>query len=385
MSVTVFTSPRFADHLTPPGHPERVERFEVMQAIASEFRQGGGEVRDPRAATRQELTRVHQAEYVGLIAETAGRATALDADTFTSPDTFDVACLAAGAAISAVDFVLDEPEAPGPLPGSWPTDVPGLLREARPTDVPGRLREAGPAGTRPEEKRRALAMIRPPGHHAETDRAMGFCFFNNAAVAAAHARARGLQRVAIVDYDVHHGNGTQWSFYTNPAVLFVSSHQFPYYPGTGAATEIGRHDGTGFTINLPIAAGGTDADYEMVYARVAIPALQQFRPELILISAGYDAYMDDPLGGMRLSSSCFGRLTSMIVDVADAVCGGRVVAVTEGGYNLQGLAEGLRETIAALDEDVGTRPPVSPPAGDTARGEVTLKTVLPVLNSYWQL
>ena len=373
MSVTVFTSPRFADHLTPPGHPERVERFEVMQAIASEFRQGGGEVRDPRAATRQELTRVHQAEYVGLIAETAGRATALDADTFTSPDTFDVACLAAGAAISAVDFVLDEPEAPEPHRGSRATDAPGLLREA------------GPAGTRPEEKRRALAMIRPPGHHAETDRAMGFCFFNNVAVAAAHARARGLQRVAIVDYDVHHGNGTQWSFYTNPTVLFVSSHQFPYYPGTGAATEIGRHDGTGFTINLPIVAGGTDADYEMVYARVAIPALQQFRPELILISAGYDAYMDDPLGGMRLSSSCFGRLTSMIVDVADAVCGGRVVAVTEGGYNLQGLAEGLRETIAALDEDVGTRPPVSPPAGDTARGEVTLKSVLPVLNPYWQL
>jgi len=376
MSVTVFTSPRFADHLTPPGHPERVERFEVMQAIASEFRQGGGEVRDPRAATRQELTRVHQAEYVGLIAETAGRATALDADTFTSPDTFDVACLAAGAAISAVDFVLDEPEAP---------EAPEPHRGSRATDAPGLLREAGPAGTRPEEKRRALAMIRPPGHHAETDRAMGFCFFNNVAVAAAHARARGLQRVAIVDYDVHHGNGTQWSFYTNPAVLFVSSHQFPYYPGTGAATEIGRHDGTGFTINLPIAAGGTDADYEMVYARVAIPALQQFRPELILISAGYDAYMDDPLGGMRLSSSCFGRLTSMIVDVADAVCGGRVVAVTEGGYNLQGLAEGLRETIAALDEEVGTRPPVSPPAGDTARGEVTLKSVLPVLNPYWQL
>jgi len=364
MSVTVFTSPRFADHLTPPGHPERVERFEVMQAIASEFRRSGGEVREPRAATREELTRVHQADYVGLIAETAGRATALDADTFTSPDTYDVACLAAGAAISAVDFVLDEPEAP---------DAPGLPREARPTE------------RRLEEKRRALAMIRPPGHHAETDRAMGFCFFNNVAVAAAHARARGLQRVAIVDYDVHHGNGTQWSFYTNPAVLFVSSHQFPYYPGTGAATEIGRHDGTGFTINLPIVAGGTDADYEMVYARVAIPALQQFRPELILISAGYDAYRDDPLGGMRLSSSCFGRLTSMIVDVADQVCGGRVVAVTEGGYNLQGLAEGLRETIAALDEEVGARPTVSPPDGDTMRGEATLKTVLPVLNPYWQL
>ena len=233
---------------------------------------------------------------------------------------------------------------------------------------------------------------------------MGFCFFNNVAVAAAHARARGLQRVAIVDYDVHHGNGTQWSFYTDPAVLFVSSHQFPYYPGTGAATEIGRGDGTGFTINLPIAAGGTDADYEMVYARVAIPALRQFRPELILISAGYDAYMDDPLGGMRLSSRCFGRLTAMIVDVADEVCGGRVVAVTEGGYNLQGLAEGLRETIAALDGEAGGPDKARPtrvssaersssgessfggsPADDTSRGEATLHGVRPVLAPHWQL
>jgi len=234
---------------------------------------------------------------------------------------------------------------------------------------------------------------------------MGFCFFNNVAVAAAHARARGLQRVAIVDYDVHHGNGTQWTFYTDPSVLVISSHQFPYYPGTGAATEIGRGEGTGFNVNLPLAAGATDADYEMVYSRVAIPALDQFRPELILISAGYDAYMDDPLGGMRLSSACFGRLTSMIVGVADRVCGGRVVAVTEGGYNLQGLAEGLRETIAALDSDTsaGAGPstlagPSSPHSsdgaggspsttggGDTSRGIATLKTVLPVLGPHWQL
>ena len=246
-------------------------------------------------------------DYIGLIAETAGRATALDADTFTSPDTFDVARLAAGAAVTAVEHVL--------------------------------------AG----EGRRACALVRPPGHHAEADRAMGFCFFNNVAIGAAHARATGLQRVAIVDYDVHHGNGTQWSFYADPSVLFVSSHQFPYYPGTGSASEVGSGAGTGFTINLPLAAGATDADYELVYARVAIPALRQFNPELILVSAGFDAYMDDPLGGMRLTASCFGRLTSMIVAVADDCCAGRVVAITEGGYHLQGLAESLRETIDALD------------------------------------
>src|SRR5215212_11026782 len=163
MPVTLFTSPRFADHLTPPGHPERVERFDVMQAVASAFGAGGGAVREPRAATHEELARVHTTDYVGLIAETAGRATALDADTFTSPDTYDVACLAAGTAISAVDHVLD--------------GGPGM---------------------------RAMALVRPPGHHAERNRPMGFCLFNNIAIAAAHARARGLSRVAIVDYDVHH-------------------------------------------------------------------------------------------------------------------------------------------------------------------------------------
>jgi len=352
MSVTLFTSPRFADHLTPPGHPERIERSEVMQAIASEFRRGGGDVREPRAVSREELARVHHADYVGLIAETAGRATALDADTFTSPDSYEVACLAAGAAVSAVEFVLQPP---------------GLLRETPATGM-----------------RRALAMVRPPGHHAEADRAMGFCFFNNVAVAAAHARALGLARVAIVDYDVHHGNGTQWSFYTDPSVLFISSHQFPYYPGTGAVTEIGNGGGTGFTVNLPLTAGATDADYELVYSRVAIPVLRQFKPELILISAGYDAYMDDPLGGMRLSSACFGRLTSMVVTAADEVCDGRVVAVTEGGYNLQGLAEGLRETIASLDESSGG-PNKGLAGGETVRGQATLKAVLPVLGPHWQL
>jgi acetoin utilization deacetylase AcuC-like enzyme len=354
MALTLFTSSRFADHLTPPGHPERVERADLMQAIASEFRSGGGEVREPRAATREELQRIHHADYVGLIAETAGRATALDADTFTSPNTYDVACLAAGAAVSAVDWVLD----------------------------PERKSSAGPA--------RAMAMVRPPGHHAEADRAMGFCFFNNIAVAAAHARAAGLARVAIVDYDVHHGNGTQWSFYTDPSVLFISSHQFPYYPGTGAATEIGSAAGKGYTINLPLAAGATDADYELVYARVAVPVLKQFRPQLILISAGFDAYMDDPLGGMRLTSDCFGRLTSMIAAVADECCDGRVVAITEGGYNLEGLAASLRATIDAMDDEPSVEPTsrldtVMESNGDTSRGEATLRAVRPIVNSYWQL
>src|SRR5215510_2526165 len=319
VSLTLLTSPRFADHLTPPGHPERVERFEVMQVVASEFRQRGGRVVEPRRVTDEEITRIHDKEHLSLIKETAGRAVALDADTFTSPRTYDVACVAAGAAVSAVDLVLDA------RPGA-----------------------------------RALAMVRPPGHHAERNRAMGFCFFNSIAIGAAHARARGLGRVAIVDYDVHHGNGTQWSFYADPTVLFVSSHQYPYYPGTGAAGDIGSDKGRGFTINLPLAAGATNADYERAYAKVALPILTRFRPELILVSAGFDAHMNDPLAGMRLTGSYFGRLTAAIVKIAEDCCQGRVVAVTEGGYDLAGLAESLRATIRALEGETSFDAPNGP-------------------------
>ena len=229
---------------------------------------------------------------------------------------------------------------------------------------------------------RALALVRPPGHHAERNRAMGFCFFNNIAIAAASARARGLTRVAVVDYDVHHGNGTQWSFYNDPSVLFISSHQFPYYPGTGAAGDIGTGAGAGFTINLPLSAGATDADYELVYRKVALPILKQFRPELILISAGFDAHKDDPLAGMRLTSPYFGHLTSAIAAVADECCHGRLVAVTEGGYDLAALAESLRASIRALEGDTKES---AAPTGASPRGEATVKAVLPHVADRWKL
>jgi acetoin utilization deacetylase AcuC-like enzyme len=339
--LSLFTSTRFADHLTPPGHPERVDRHVVMQVVAAEFRQRGGRVLEPRTATDEEITRVHERAYLTSIRETAGRAVSLDADTFTSPETYEVARLAAGAAVHAVDHVLD--------------GEPGI---------------------------RAMALMRPPGHHAERNRAMGFCFFNNVAIAAAHARARGLARVAIVDYDVHHGNGTQWTFYSDPSVLFVSSHQFPYYPGTGAADEVGTGAGAGFTVNLPLAAGATDADYEHVYASIAWPVVRAFKPDLILLSAGFDAYMDDPLGGMRLTAPCFGRLTASLAAIADECCQGRVVAVTEGGYDLKGLADCLRAAIGALETRGAT---VGADGGETPRGDAAIKAVRPHLAKYWKL
>jgi acetoin utilization deacetylase AcuC-like enzyme len=345
MSLTIYTSDRFADHLNPPGHPERLERAEVMQVVASEFRKQGGEVHEPRPATQDELARIHDREYISLISETAGKATALDPDTYTSPDSYEVARLAAGAAIGCVEHVLEG------------------------------------------NGRRAFAMVRPPGHHAERNRAMGFCLFNSVAIAAAHARTRGLARVAIVDYDVHHGNGTQWSFYDDRSVLFISSHQYPYYPGTGAATDIGRGEGLGFTVNLPMDAGGTDANYELAYNSVAFPVLRQFRPELILVSAGFDALDGDPLAGMRLSVNEFARLTATICAIADEYCSGRVVAVTEGGYDLGGFASCLRAVIKVLNGDTSLsdldQPSTSP--ADARRGRTTVEAVVPGLRQFWQL
>ena len=342
MALTMFTSKRFLDHLNPPGHPERVERAEVMQAVATAFGRRGGAVVEPRAATAVELRRIHDEDYVARIRATAGRATALDPDTFTSPDTFDAALLAAGAVLSGVDRVLD-----------------------------------GGRGAR------ALAMVRPPGHHAERDRAMGFCLFNNVAIGAAHARASGLSRVAVVDYDVHHGNGTQQAFYDDPSVLFISSHQFPFYPGSGAVREIGSDGGRGFTVNFPLEAGGTDADYERVYG-VVVGMLREFRPELILLSAGFDAHEDDPLGGMRVSAPQFGRLTALLASAADECCEGRLVAVTEGGYDLQGLGASLTSVVDVLD---GTTQldDLPRPAGDTHRAETSIAAVRPHLGPFWTI
>jgi acetoin utilization deacetylase AcuC-like enzyme len=327
--VIVVTSDRFADHLTPPGHPERVERAEVMQLVASQWAAGGGTVVEPRSATDDDLRRVHTETHIRSIAAARGRAAMLDADTFMSPESDEVARLGAGAVLTAVDHVLD-------------------------------------GGTRS----RAVALVRPPGHHAEAGRAMGFCLYNNVAVGAAHARARGLDRVAILDYDVHHGNGTQWIFYEDPSVLFVSSHQYPFYPGTGAAGESGKDAGHGFTVNFPLEAGATDADLDLVYREAAIPVMQRFGPQLIVVSAGFDAHQRDPLGGLRMTTDGYATLTARILAAADELCEGRVVFVTEGGYDTSALAECCQRLIELAASRAVSAP--SAIAGDTRRGERAL-------------
>jgi acetoin utilization deacetylase AcuC-like enzyme len=306
MSLVVISSKRFVDHVTPAGHPERPERGEALHVVATAFTEQGGEVLEPRLATDADLLRVHTQEHVDAIVATRGQATMIDEDTFTSPDSDEIARLAAGAVLTGVDRVID-----------------------------------GPVGSR------ALVMVRPPGHHAEADRAMGFCLYSNIAVGAAYARSRGSARVAIVDYDVHHGNGTQWIFYEDPTVLFASSHQFPFYPGTGAASEKGRGPGVGYTLNIPLDAGAKDDEIERKYAEEVIPAVRAFKPDLLMISAGFDAHEMDPLGQLRMTTEGFGRLTKTLVNLADEVCEGRVVLVTEGGYDLKALQDSLNEVIRA--------------------------------------
>ena len=308
MPLTLVASPRFVDHVTPVGHPERPERAEVFNRVASEFAKQGGRVLDPRTATDADLERVHTREHIDAIVATRGKATMIDEDTFTSPDSEDIARLAAGAVLTGVDQVMD----------------------------------GGP-------KSRALVLVRPPGHHAEADRAMGFCLYSNIAVGAAYARSRGCGRVAIVDYDVHHGNGTQWIFYEDPTVLFVSSHQYPFYPGTGAASEKGRGEGLGFTLNLPLPAGTRGDEIQGQYEAQVLPAARGFKPDLLMVSAGFDAHEMDPLGQLRMTTADFGRLTKTLIDLADEVCGGRVVLVTEGGYDLTAVEACLNAVIRACD------------------------------------
>ncbi len=345
MSLILVSTERFAEHVTPPGHPECPERAEVMDVVAGRWRRQGGEVVAPREASKEQLVRVHDAEHLRRIAETAGASMALDVDTYTSPESYEIALLAAGAVGDAVERVLG---------GS---------------------------------SQRALALVRPPGHHAERSKAMGFCMYNNVAVAAAHARTLGARRVAIVDYDVHHGNGTQHIFEDNPEILYVSIHQYPYYPGTGAAEEIGSGQGRGFTVNVPVEVGAVDEDYRVVFEDVVIPVVRQFGPDLVLLSAGFDAHERDPLGGMRLTSRAFAAMTMELRRVAEECCLGRTVAVTEGGYDFRALSESLM----AVTEALAAEPPLSsdwwPPPGDIppSRGRAAASAARQVLAPFWTL
>ena len=303
----LLDDPGFSRH-TPLGHhPERPERLLAARAAVDGARAHVDfSAVNAREASFEELGRVHEASFLESMEKRRGESRYLDPDTYLSEDSVTVAKLAAGGVVAMLDAMLDGPVHQG------------------------------------------VALVRPPGHHARPGKAMGFCLFNNVAVAAAHARARGLSRVAIVDFDVHHGNGTQEIFYRDPSVLYVSTHQAPLYPGTGDATETGDGDGRGFTVNVPLSAGGGDDVYRGAFERVVLPVLSEFAPELVLVSAGFDAAMRDPLSEMRLESNAFGWMTRALRGVADASGAGRTMLVLEGGYDLVALEGGLLSAIRGL-------------------------------------
>ena len=335
--VLLVFSERFGGHPTPAGHPERQARATVMAAVAERWAAAGGAVAEPAPVAEDALLRVHDQLHVETITGTSGRSVRLDADTFAAPDSETVARLAAGAAIGAVEHAL-----------------------------------AGATG---------VAFVRPPGHHAERDRAMGFCLYNNVAVAAAHALSRGLDRVAVVDYDVHHGNGTQWIFYDDPRVLYLSLHQYPFYPGTGAAGDVGRDGGAGFTVNVPLEAGAGDADYGLVFDAAVAPILEAYGPDLLLVSAGYDAHDRDPLGGMHVSTGGYARMDRVLRGVAERCCGGRLALVTEGGYDLEALEACLSGTLDVLA--AAEAPPPAAPDGSTRLAEAALAQVRRAQAPFW--
>jgi acetoin utilization deacetylase AcuC-like enzyme len=304
--VGVVEDARYREHVVPPGHPECPERLLAVGSVLDAHR--GALLPVPaRPASDDELLRVHAPAHLARLAEASAHAPiALDADTHLGAGSLEVARLAAGSAIDLARAVCRGDLASG------------------------------------------LAAVRPPGHHAEEARAMGFCVFNNVALAARALQAEdGVERVLVVDWDVHHGNGTQHSFEADPSVLYFSTHQFPYYPGTGDFDECGTGSGLGTTVNVPLPAGCADGEYVGVFQRVLPGVARWYRPDVVLVSAGFDAHRDDPLASMQVSRDGFAAMADTVRALADDLCGGRLVFVLEGGYAPTGLKDGVAATLAA--------------------------------------
>jgi acetoin utilization deacetylase AcuC-like enzyme len=339
MKTGLVLDRRFEDHDTGAGHPERPERIRAIRDLMVQYRREDLVDVEPRMATPEEIALNHDPEHVARVATTADRAyAAFDADTPVCAKSYETATLAAGGYLRLLETIL-----------------------------------AGDVDN-------GFAFVRPPGHHAESDRAMGFCLFNNVAIGARWLRTRGVGRILIVDWDVHHGNGTQDSFYDDPDTLYVSTHQFPFYPGTGAAREVGRGTAAGRTLNVPLPAGCGDDEYVAAFTELIAPIATQFRPEFVLISAGFDADYRDPLAGMQATDEGFRAMTRVLMQVADAHANGRVAAILEGGYDLGALRAAVP---AVLDELAGTslRAPLATPR---PRGPV-LAPAHAAQTPYWEL
>lgn len=332
----------FDEHHARAPHPECPERLHAARDAIAELPENVTLVPvNARAASAEELARVHTSAYIERLGRSAGKWAQWDADTFAAPRSAEVATKAAGGGVALVDALLSG------------------------------------------DSRFGAALLRPPGHHARPDGAMGFCLLNNVAVAAAHARAKGARRVLIVDFDVHHGNGTQEMFYADPSVLFVSTHQFPFYPGSGDVSELGARDGRGFTANVPLSRGAGNAEYVAAFERVVAPLASEFVPDLVLFSAGFDAHRDDPLAGMMLSAPAYARLIGMVrAAVADTT---PMALFLEGGYDLSGLrasvGSALRGLVGAAEAPDSNAPDASPPLSPLHEREIA--RARQALQEYW--
>lgn len=338
MQTLIVTDEVLLRHDPGRGHPERPERLATIIEDLDRAPVAGTIRSRPRPATDAEILRVHGAEYLAALLELVGRVAQLDPDTATSEDSVDAARLAAGAAVGAVEAV-------------WRG-----------------------------EAKNAFALVRPPGHHAEADRAMGFCLLNNVAVAAEAALALGAERVAIVDWDVHHGNGTQHVFESRRDVLYMSVHQFPFYPGSGAASEVGVGPGAGFTVNAPLPPGQGDADYGAIFHDLLVPIAGQFRPDIVIVSAGFDPHRADPLAEMDVTERGFAAMCSALRELAEGCCGGKLVLVLEGGYDLGALLASVRACLEAL-----TGGTVDFPRGASPRTAAVLSECREIQSRWWSL
>ncbi|MBK7581395.1 MAG: histone deacetylase [Myxococcales bacterium] len=342
--LALVDDPLFSEHEAPAGHPERPERLDAARAGVARAHLGLATTSlDPRDASDEELGRVHGHRYLDRLGQAAGNQGYFDADTFYGPRSVMAARRAAGGAIALVDAL-----------------------------------SAGHA-------RYGLGLVRPPGHHARPDGAMGFCLLNNVAVAAAHARARGVDRVVVLDWDVHHGNGTQEMFYAEPGVLYISLHQYPFYPGTGAVDEVGRGEGAGFTVNVPLSAGAGDATYLAAFERVIEPVISEYDPGLVLISAGFDAHRSDPLASMKLSSDAYGLMLARVARAMPRGAAGRLGLVLEGGYDLRALSDSLTSTLMALEDGHLGEPAPATSAGISPRHEQELDRIVAQQGAFWHL